>query len=366
MSIATRNLFAAVCLASLVTLACGGSSNPAGPSEQSGATIAGTISGGRATSSSMSGASAGLTGAAAPSGITVSVVGTNRSAPVDIDGRFHIEGVPAGNVQLQFTGGGVNATVGVSNVGQQELVTIEVSLSATTATVVSDVRTSGKISLCHITGNGSYQLIDVSVNAEPAHRDHGDGAIGDRVPADQTKIFGSSCQLVALSVRIEKSTNGEDADEAPGPTINAGSPVNWSYVVTNMSQVGLTNIRVVDDRHVTVSCPQTTLAAGAAMTCTGSGVATAGQYRNVGTVTADSSAGTVKDSDPSHYFGLAPTTEDDGPKIKICHRTGNGSYHSIEISVNAEPAHRAHGDAKVGEAVPGSAGKTFSASCTVQ
>jgi hypothetical protein len=366
MRIASSTLFAALSVTAAVALGCGRSSNPAGPSEQSGATIAGTITGGYTTASSLTATTAGLTAAAAPSGITVSLVGTDRSAAVDISGRFHIEGVPAGNVQLQFAGGGVNATLSVSGVGDQELVTLEVSLSATSATVVSDVRTSGKVSLCHKEGNGSYHMIDVSVNAEPAHRDHGDGAVGDRVPADPTKVFGSSCQLLALSVRIEKSTNGEDADEAPGPTVNVGSAVNWRYVVTNPSQLALTNVRVVDDRNVTVTCPQTTLAAGQSMTCTGSGVAAAGQYRNVGTVTADSSAGEVKDSDPSHYFGLAPSTGDDGPKIKICHRTGNGSYHLIDISVNAEPAHRAHGDAKVGEAVPGNQGKTFSASCTVQ
>jgi uncharacterized protein (TIGR02145 family) len=31
-------------------------------------------------------------------------------------------------------------------------------------------------------------------------------------------------------------------------------------------------------------------------------------------------------------------------KIDICHKTGNGSYHSLNISVSALPAHLAHGD----------------------
>jgi hypothetical protein len=51
--------------------------------------------------------------------------------------------------------------------------------------------------------------------------------------------------------------------------------------------------------------------------------------------------------------------------VQICHRTGNGSYHLIDISVSAEPAHRAHGDATIGEAVPGSPGKKFGAGCSV-
>jgi hypothetical protein len=307
-----------------------------------------------------------LTAAAAPSGMTVTVVGTNLSATVDVLGSFELEGVPAGPVQLQFTDGRITATVQLSSVGDQELVRIQVTVTGSNAAIVEEVRTSGKVSLCHSTGNGSYHLIEVAASAEPAHRAHGDGKVGDSVPADTTKVFDASCQPVTLGVRIKKSTNGEDADSAPGPRIAVGSAVTWSYVVTNTSQLALTNVAVTDDRGVAVSCPVAMLAIGESMTCTGAGVATAGQYRNVGTVTANSSAGVVTNSDVSHYFGELPTTADDGPKVTLCHRTGNGSYRLIEIATSAEPAHRAHGDGKIGEAVPNEAGKTFGAGCVVQ
>ena len=102
------------------------------------------------------------------------------------------------------------------------------------------------------------------------------------------------------------------------------------------------------------------------MTCTGSGVAVVGQYSNVGTATASSTSGAVTDSDASHYFGQAARNRRMDRSVQnICHRTGNGSYHLIEISVSAEPAHRAHGDGKISEAVPGSAGKIFGAGCSV-
>jgi hypothetical protein len=77
----------------------------------------------------------------------------------------------------------------------------------------------------------------------------------------------------------------------------------------------------------------------------------------------------VTDSDVSHYFGRAPETEEDeapGPKVQLCHRTGNGQYHLIEVSVTAEPAHRAHGDGKIGEAVPGNPGMVFGPGCAVR
>jgi hypothetical protein len=36
--------------------------------------------------------------------------------------------------------------------------------------------------------------------------------------------------------------------------------------------------------------------------------------------------------------------DDNGNKVAICHRTGNGSYHTIYVNENAVQAHLAHGD----------------------
>jgi len=52
-----------------------------------------------------------------------------------------------------------------------------------------------------------------------------------------------------------------------------------------------------------------------------------------------------------------------GQKAQLCHVTGNGHFTSIEVSVAAEPTHRAHGDAAPGEAVPGQAGTVFGSDC---
>lgn len=354
MPTATKS-FLIACGLALVAAGCGGSGTaPTAPSSTggAGATIAGTVSG---------------AGAAAPAGMTVAVVGTSLSAAVETSGGFHLPGVPAGNVQLQFKNASVNATAQIANVANEELVQIQVQVSGSSASIVSEVRSSGKVLLCHRTESGTYHSIDVSVNAEPAHRAHGDAKVGEPVPADRTKVFDENCRPVGgASVRIRKSTNGEDANDAPGPTLTVGSQVTWRYEVTNTGTVPLTGIVVTDDRGVTVSCGgQTTLAVGQSMTCAGSGVATLGQYRNVGTVTANSTAGPVTHSDASHYLGRAPD-EQEGPKVKLCHRTGNGSYHLIEVSINAEPAHRAHGDGKVGEPVPGNTGKVFDAGCSVR
>src|SRR5207244_790236 len=57
-----------------------------------------------------------------------------------------------------------------------------------------------------------------------------------------------------------------------------------------------------------ISCPSTTLAVGASMTCTKNGTAVAGQYTNIGSVTATPPSGPpVTDSNPDHYFGQTPS-----------------------------------------------------------
>jgi uncharacterized repeat protein (TIGR01451 family) len=121
-------------------------------------------------------------------------------------------------------------------------------------------------------------------------------------------VLGASVAALAAQpdVLLEKRTNGQDADSPPGPVVLVGSPIAWTYVVTNSGSRDLTNILVTDDQGVTVTCPSTTLGAGESMTCTASGTAVAGQYANIGTVNAqlpDSSE--VSASDPSHYFGQA-------------------------------------------------------------
>ena len=117
------------------------------------------------------------------------------------------------------------------------------------------------------------------------------------------------------AIDIEKSTNGEDADEPTGPHIAAGDPVTWTYVVTNTGDVKLVNVAVSDDQGVAVSCPQTTLEPAATMTCTAHGTAITGQYANTGTVVGQPvdlvnspRGGTVTDVDKSHYYGDPPAS----------------------------------------------------------
>ncbi|MEZ5316762.1 MAG: hypothetical protein R2752_05125 [Vicinamibacterales bacterium] len=480
MPVSSRLSIPSVCLALAVAAAgCGSAGNPTSPTpagtgstSSTGAVVAGVVNGGGQPTEA-TGATAGV-----PSGLTVSVMGSARSAPVTPDGSFELENVPPGNVQLQFRSDVVNAMATLSNVTNDQFIRIQVQVNTDSALIVDETREE-KISLCHAEGNGTYHLIDVSRSAEATHREHGDGQIGDPVPGQPFRTFDASCRPVGPEVHIEKSTNGADADDAPGARIPVGTPLTWEYVVSNTGTLALSGIAVSDDQGVTVTCPQTTLAVGASMTCKGTGLVTAiGPYRNVGSVTAQFTAttgsGSVNDSDPSHYTGVSPlelekrtngedadegpgpripvggavlweytlknigvvpltgitvtddhetvdcggvttlaagasvtctatgtavlgsyanlgtatatwtagtasgtvtatdpshyvgvSDEEEGPKVSLCHRTGNGSYHLITVSINAEPAHRAHGDAMIGEPVPNLPGHVFTAGCGI-
>lgn len=123
----------------------------------------------------------------------------------------------------------------------------------------------------------------------------------------------------AFGVRIEKATNGHDADAAPGPFLAEGEPVVWEYVVTNTGPAPLVDVAVRDDdESLTVVCPRDSLQPGESMTCTAEGVAGVCGYTNLGSVVAEvdttgdpvlgdlpvEAPAPVRDADRSHYFGL--------------------------------------------------------------
>jgi uncharacterized repeat protein (TIGR01451 family) len=120
-----------------------------------------------------------------------------------------------------------------------------------------------------------------------------------------------TCQMVNRfapepAIDIEKATNGADADEPPGPFIPVGEAITWTYEVTNIGNVPLSGLTVVDDILGPITCPQTTIAPQTSVTCTAQGVAEAGPYANDATATAEGAGQTVTDDDPSHYTGVQP------------------------------------------------------------
>ncbi|RME85889.1 MAG: hypothetical protein D6775_01570, partial [Caldilineae bacterium] len=124
---------------------------------------------------------------------------------------------------------------------------------------------------------------------------------------------GLGCLTANASIVVEKSTNGQDADDPPGPTIGAGQPVTWTYFVRNTGNITLINVQVTDDKLPAQNpiCTISNLGPGQSnldvgVTCQATGIAAVGQYTNTATVSGESisSGQVVTDTDPSHYNGI--------------------------------------------------------------
>src|SRR4030095_13727722 len=96
----------------------------------------------------------------------------------------------------------------------------------------------------------------------------------------------------APGINIVKFVNGQDADTPTGPHVAVGSPVTFTYVVTNTGNVPLANVVVTDDKlgPITSFTGDTNnnglLDLTETWTYTKTATALAGQQTNVGTVTA--------------------------------------------------------------------------------
>lgn len=123
---------------------------------------------------------------------------------------------------------------------------------------------------------------------------------------DPSHYFGGS-----PSIDIEKSTNGQDADIPTGPLIPIGNQVIWTYVVTNLGNLPLSDVVVTDNVLGIIAGPDSgdtnnngILETTEVWTYRASGVAESGQYANTGTVVGTPPGGpALTDEDPSHYFG---------------------------------------------------------------
>ncbi|WP_189611457.1 FlgD immunoglobulin-like domain containing protein [Saccharospirillum salsuginis] len=127
--------------------------------------------------------------------------------------------------------------------------------------------------------------------------------------ADPSHYLGT---LGNPSIELEKSTEGQDADAAPGPELTVGEPVEWTFTVHITGDVDLTELVITDERVLPSQgdpidvCEIDTLTVGESRSCRITDEVSEGQYKNLGRVSAHGLGdSTVEDDDPSHYLGVA-------------------------------------------------------------
>jgi hypothetical protein len=170
---------------------------------------------------------------------------------------------------------------------------------------------------------GQYSNI-VTVSGNPVDATGTDIAgITEPTDTDPSNHFGATA-----GINIVKSTNGLDANTAPGPTLGVGTTATFSYVVTNTGNVPLGTVVVTDDNGTTGNTADDIsptfqsgdtnsngrLDVSEIWTYQATRTVTAGQYTNLGSVTAnpvDTSGNDIAgmtdatDSDPSNHLGVA-------------------------------------------------------------
>jgi von Willebrand factor type A domain len=249
---------------------------------------------------------------------TVSAV-DSRGTPVSAsDPSHYFEVAPGIKVEKSTNGADADQPPGSlirvgSTVTWRYVVTNTGSEPLANVTVIDDQGVTLNFQGGDLNGNGLLDVNEIwlyvgsalAVPGQYANRAiaSGEGTSETVTDEDPSHYFG-----LDLQVDIEKATNGEDADIAPGPILARGAAVNWTYRVRNTGNYPLDNWQVVDDEQGDINCPRVVLQPGAEVLCAEAALALEGQYRNVATVTAVSPAGgpAATDSDPSHYFGSVP------------------------------------------------------------
>jgi len=158
------------------------------------------------------------------------------------------------------------------------------------------------------------------------------------------------------SITLVKLTNGTDNNTAPGLHLRAGTDqVTWTYQVTNVGNVTLSNVLVTDnngtpgntsDDFTVGTIP--TLAAGASTTLTkAGGAAVTGQYTNLGTATGTdtNTLQTVTATNPDNYFGDLPSVT----IVKLTNGTDNNTAPGLHVAAGSTAMTDSSRDRRAGD-----------------
>lgn len=214
----------------LAVSACGAAKSPTTPSTTSANGTTAVISGNVRAGSALLAASTG----SAISGLVVTVVGTTISSGVDAADRFNLVGVPPGDIELKFTGAGVDSSVRLSQVLAAQTVSLVVNVTGSSVVVDSEIRTTtgseqleGRVeSLPPTTTAGSLVVAGRTVKTDTATRFEQGSA---------TKAFADL--LIGMRVHVEGTVSGSDlrASLIRIQNTNTWIPVEVNGVIDSLS-----------------------------------------------------------------------------------------------------------------------------------
>lgn len=182
----------------------------------------------------------------------------------------------------QRTSGGGFSTIGAGTTGATGTVEFTIQfdrMAATTTLRLTENPSPAQQSLgwelvadlVRCTVNGTE--VDATVDTSGLSLTVEDIGVNDHVSCD----FYNR-QVLSPGIEVIKqawTSASHDQEITSGSPVTSGSTAYWTYRVTNTGETPLNGVVVTDDQVGAVTCPSTTLAVGAQMTCTASGPVTA-------------------------------------------------------------------------------------------
>ena len=117
----------------------------------------------------------------------------------------------------------------------------------------------------------------------------------------------------APAITLVKNVNRQHEPSGPALYLPVGSPLAFTYLVTNTGNVTLNPVTVNDNVLGAIACPEASLKPQASETCTKTVAAEPGQHTNKATATGQGVDNTgapvgppVSATDTANYFGSAP------------------------------------------------------------
>ena len=182
---------------------------------------------------------------------------------------------------------------------------VEYSTDATTATngtwtMTAAGATAFRVTVPSMTSGDKFTLVVPTSNlGDLSYGELADNTVSATGTYNSNPVSFSSNSadvtvLASPALAIVKKTNGVAYDAAPGAVVAKGSPVTWTYEVTNTGDAPLDSVAVsdefVDGSGATGTLTPTSSATGQLLpgetrTFTATGIAVAGQYHNTATAT---------------------------------------------------------------------------------
>jgi murein DD-endopeptidase MepM/ murein hydrolase activator NlpD len=225
----------------------------------------------------------------------IEVIGDIGSTP-SIDIELSVNGedsdTPPGSYLLK--GDNVTWTYSINNTGTVSLEDIEIIDDNMDLICSIDSLLPGESSSCTVEESVECgqqgKNIFVSINYTST-----DGEI--QVTDEDSSFYFGACP----DLKLDKFTNGYDADSTPG--IQVGDSVKWNYVITNTGNVPLTNLSLMDDKEGIIPCLKDTLEVGDSIECEHIGVVEYGYYENIANIIGEFNGFEVYAEDKGVYYG---------------------------------------------------------------